>query len=230
MSQGGLPFNKDTGKRKYQCFVCGLEYEEFEGFKAHILEEHEAGREYVLCPLSRCGAPVRDLKAHFKAKHPQDAIPPGISHKAIVWKDIGGKKGKGGMKTRKPNFRSGSMISTKNNGREMTYRSGWECAVYECLESLNEVTSYAVEPVRIPYMFDGQVHDYLPDLRVFYDDGTVEVWEIKPSSQTTDGKNQAKWAAAKEWCLTRGWTFTVVTETGIDKLKKIVIDRKRGLQ
>jgi hypothetical protein len=222
-----LPYKKDDGKRKYQCFVCGLEDETFEGFSKHIIEEHEKGREYVLCPLARCGAPVRDLKAHFAARHPQETVPGGIPHKAIVWKDMGAKKGDK-MKTRKPNFRSGSLISAKNHGKEMTYRSGWECAVYECLESLNEVTSYAVEPIRIPYMFNGEIHDYLPDIRVFYNDGDVEVWEIKPSNQTADEKNRAKWAAAKEWCKTRGWGFTIVTETGIDKLKKIVIDRKRS--
>ena len=57
------------GKRKWQCFVCGKQYKNFETYKEHIIDKHEEGREFIICPT--CGAPVRDIRAHFRAKHPQ---------------------------------------------------------------------------------------------------------------------------------------------------------------
>jgi hypothetical protein len=164
------------------------------------------------------------MKTHFKAKHPHDQLPAGVMHRSIIWKDHGPKR-KG--KTQKPRFRSGSFISNKMNGKEMAYKSSWECAVYECLESLPEVLAYWVEPVKIPYLFEGQTHNYLPDLRIQFDDGHIEIWEIKPSEQTSLPINKAKWESAKSYCLARNWDFDVMTEMKIDKLKKIVQDRRR---
>jgi len=69
-----LPFSKDNS-RKWQCFVCGKSHNDFESFKAHIIEKHDEGREYVVCPLERCGAPVRDGRLHFKHKHPNEKFP-----------------------------------------------------------------------------------------------------------------------------------------------------------
>ena len=34
--------------------------------------------------------------------------------------------------------------------------------------------------------------------------------------------NEAKWAAAKNYCDTRGWDFIVITEVGIGKLKRLI--------
>ncbi len=102
-----LPFEiPNKHKRKYQCFVCGREYEEFPKFKEHVVDSHEEGTDYVRCPLGRCQAPVRDVKLHFKARHPSEKkLPKGTYPlKATIWRDI--KKGK--IKKRKPNFITGS--------------------------------------------------------------------------------------------------------------------------
>ena len=108
----------------------------------------------------------------------------------------------------------------------MHYNSGWEREVYECLEALNEVTGYWVEPIRIPYLHEGHMHDYLPDLRLQFADGHVELWEIKPSEQTSLEMNRDKWDSAKGYCMARNWKFCVMTEKEIGKLKKLVIRRK----
>ena len=73
---------------KYLCFVCSEEFLDFEEFKKHIINNHDLGRDYVLCPLKRCGCPVRDIRSHFKAKHPQENLPKCEQYKAIVWRDI----------------------------------------------------------------------------------------------------------------------------------------------
>jgi hypothetical protein len=214
-----LPFEKDN-KRKWQCFVCGKNHHDFESFKEHIVNSHEEGREFVICPLPRCGAPVRDVRAHFKAKHPTEGAPKTGQMKAMIWKDqtTGGK-----VKTRKPTFREGYIISTKNGGREFHYRSGMECEVMECLEAIPDVLAYDVEPFKpgIPYLYKGEQHTYFPDLSVKFIDGRVEIWEIKPAAQTDLEVNECKWAAATKYCAARGWEFIVVTEVGLGKLKKM---------
>jgi hypothetical protein len=213
------PFEKNDGKRKFLCFVCGRGYKEVQEFRTHILEEHEQGREYLLCPLARCQQPVRDLKAHFKAKHPGDQVPNFGPMKALIWKDWSSKGGKKVGKTRTP-WKDGSFTSIKMNGTEIHYRSRWECQCYECLEMLTEVVAYHGEPVKIPYLFKGESHTYNPDILVQLDDGTTELWEIKPQDQTHWDINQAKWDAAKAFCEARGWKFVVITEKVLDRLKK----------
>jgi hypothetical protein len=214
-----LPFEKDNGKRKYVCFVCGVSHTDFKEFTTHIMENHEEGREFVKCPLERCQACVRDLPTHWKRAHPYEKQMPKIGQmKALIWKDQSKKDGK--LKQRKPKFREGYLVSTKNGGKEMHYRSGMECDVYECLEAMPEVISYAVEPFKVQYTFEGNIHEYNPDLSIFFDDGRTEIWEIKPSNQTHLPKNSAKWAACDQHCQARGYTFMVLTEVGMGKLKQ----------
>jgi hypothetical protein len=213
-----LPFSKDNVK-KYICFVCGESYYEYEEYKAHILDNHEEGREFVICPLTRCGAPVRDVRLHFKAKHKNESLPKVGQMKATIWKDQN-PKGNGGLQQKKPNFREGYLISTKNGGKEMHYRSGWECDVYECLEAMPEVIQYEVEPFKVQYSFMGNIHEYNPDIQVLFDDGKIEIWEIKPDNQTKLPKNVAKWAACQDYCDARGYGFMVLTERGIEQLKQ----------
>ena len=219
-----LPFPKDNGVRKYQCFICGQNYLEYDEYKSHIIENHEEGREFIICPLTRCQCPVRDLRSHFRAKHKYDPIPKIGQMKALVWKD---QKKDGSLKARKTKFREGYMISNKNGGKEMHYRSGWECEVYECLEAIPEILTYDVEPFAVQYSFQGEIHEYNPDLKITYDDGRIEIWEIKPANQTSLPKNHAKWAACNQHCETRGYQFMVLTEVGMGKLKQKVRDLKK---
>jgi TnsA endonuclease N terminal len=216
-----LPFPKDDNKRKWTCFCCGKQLLDPQEYKNHILQDHaaEEGREFIICPLPRCGFPVRDLRTHFKAKHPTEKeIPKKGQMKALIWKDQSSKDGK--LKQRKPKFREGYLISTKNGGKEMHYRSGMECDVYECLEAMQEVVSYSVEPFKVQYTFEGNIHEYNPDLSILFDDGHIEIWEIKPSNQTHLPKNSAKWAACNQYCQARGYNFMVLTEIGMNKLKQ----------
>lgn len=220
----GLYF-EDGGnkKRKWQCFVCGKAYDEYTTYKEHILAEHEMGREYLKCPV--CDAPVRDMVMHFRAKHPQRIMPKGIQTRVAVWRDFkpdGTKK-----KTRKPNFRQGEFTS-KKNGCDIHYRSGTEEEFYNLLEQDADVETYAAEPFKIPYYFNGAWHDYIPDLRVNFIDGSTEVWEIKPASQTGPEyeQNQAKWAAMNDHAANLGWQFVVQTEVALGKLKKKISRQK----
>lgn len=221
-----LPFDENAKKKKFQCFVCGVEFLEFEEFKNHIIKEHEEGREYVLCPIQYCKAPVRDLRLHFKVFHPKDKLPPVSQTKAIVWKNFTPSRNKKKPAKKASKYREGDYMSTKMN-RYFHYRSGYECTMYECLDSLNEVLCYEAEPFKIPYMHKGEMHNYTPDLFVQFVDGRKEVWEIKPASQTTLQRNKDKWHAMAKVCVARGWAFKIKTEKGIQEMKKKVRDQNQ---
>lgn len=205
--------------KKYTCFCCGVQFEEFKEYKEHIIEEHDEGRDFVICPLERCQTPVRDLRLHFKVKHPSQKCPTKTQIKATIWRDK--TPGKDKLKTRKPKFREGYYESIKME-KSFKYRSGYECTVFECLDSLNEIQGFDVEPFEISYIHKGEAKKYIPDIFISYHDGRKEIWEIKPTNQTHLQKNKDKWFAANEACKLRGWKFKVITEKGIEKLKKKV--------
>ena len=217
-----LPFEGSAtrNKQKFQCFCCGRAFEDYTGYKLHIEEDHEQGREWIRCP--RCEGPVRDLKLHWKVKHSVFPYPIGVQDRAIIWKDFSPR----GPKTRKPRFRNGTFISNKQNGKKLTYRSGMEAEVYECLESMPEVVAYDVEPLEIPYLLEGVSHIDKPDISILFLDGHKELWEVKPASQTSLPVNDAKWTYATEYCEKRGWNFMVLTEVGLGKLKRRAQEKK----
>jgi len=116
------------------------------------------------------------------------------------------------------------------------YRSSWECRVMNWLDKNPNILSWASEEVIIPYRspVDGKVHRYFPDFVVKSRgrDGSLKTMmlEVKPKKQTMEpekkkrvtkqyinevvtwGVNQAKWKAATEYCLDRGWQFMLITE------------------
>lgn len=120
--------------------------------------------------------------------------------------------------------------------RNIIYRSSWECKVMDWLDRNPDIITWASEEIQIPYVspVDNRYHRYFPDflVKVRTQGGKLRTMmlEIKPKSQTkppevqkrktkkyitevvTWGINQAKWQAAKEYCLDRGWEFKVLTE------------------
>jgi hypothetical protein len=143
-------------------------------------------------------------------------MPTGIQMKVGVWHDF--KPGGAKKKTRKPKFRSGEFVSDKS-GTMIPYRSGMEEEFYSLLEQDVDVSKFAAEPYKVPYFWQGAWHNYIPDIRVDFIDGSTEIWEVKPANQTAQAQNKAKWAAANNWATNHGWTFTVQTEVAIGKLK-----------
>lgn len=116
------------------------------------------------------------------------------------------------------------------------YRSSWECKVMSWLDLNSEVISWASEELIIPYIspVDGRRHRYFPDflVKVRTKDNKLKtmIIEVKPKKQSVEperkkkvtkqyiqevstwGVNQAKWKAAEEFALDRGWQFMVITE------------------
>ena len=124
-------------------------------------------------------------------------------------------------------------IGDSNN---IVYRSSWECRVMNWFDQNDDIISWASEELIVPYKspIDNRFHRYFPDfiVKVKTRDGTMKTLmiEVKPKKQTmppeprkrvtkqyvtevtTYGVNQAKWKAANEYCLDRGWEFKIMTE------------------
>jgi hypothetical protein len=118
----------------------------------------------------------------------------------------------------------------------IVYRSSWECRVMDWLDRNKDIISWASEELIVPYIspVDNRVHRYFPDflVKVRNKEGQLKTLmiEVKPKKQTqppmqqrritkqyitevtTWGVNQAKWKAAEEYCLDRGWQFKIMTE------------------
>jgi len=120
--------------------------------------------------------------------------------------------------------------------KNIIYRSSWEARLMSWLDKNPNIVSWASEEVVVPYIspVDGKWHRYFPDFVVKVRDrnGTLKTMmlEVKPKKQTQEpiiqrrvtkryitevatwGVNQAKWKAATEFCLDRGWEFKLITE------------------
>jgi hypothetical protein len=120
--------------------------------------------------------------------------------------------------------------------KNIIYRSSWECKVMTWLDNNTDILMWASEELIIPYIspVDNRRHRYFPDflVKVRTKDGKLKTMllEVKPKKQTlppeqrkritkqyinevtTYGVNQAKWKAATEFCLDRGWEFRIITE------------------
>lgn len=120
--------------------------------------------------------------------------------------------------------------------KNIIYRSSWECKMMSWLDLNNDVISWASEEIVVPYFspVDNKYHRYFPDfiVKVKNRNGKTKTMmiEVKPKKQTVEPEprkkktkqyltevitwtiNQAKWKAAEEYCLDRGWEFKIVTE------------------
>jgi hypothetical protein len=113
------------------------------------------------------------------------------------------------------------------------YRSSWELAVCRMCDNHPNILEWSSESIKIPYRhpLKGTMTVYVPDFVVLFEDKKkqrrLEVWEIKPSSQTfvesakrekdklALAVNAAKWQAAQQWCSRRGAIFKVINEDSI---------------
>ncbi len=115
-----------------------------------------------------------------------------------------------------------------------TYRSSWEWSVMSMCDNNPAIQQWSSEPLKIPYRdpLTGKHTVYVPDFLVVYVDKNqkkhAELWEIKPAKQTLKEKvgknpydqaqfvkNQAKWAAAAQWCQQQGIYFRILNEGDI---------------
>lgn len=121
------------------------------------------------------------------------------------------------------------------------YMSSWELKLFRWCDTNPNVIEWGSETVVIPYEnpIDNKIHRYIVDavIKLKTSDGIKKfLVEVKPFKQTvkpiettnknkksliyeqlTFIQNQAKWAAARQWCKARGIEFTILTEKELRK-------------
>ena len=124
----------------------------------------------------------------------------------------------------------------KGDPTNIIYRSLWERRFMIYCDTNEKILEWGSEEIIVPYRspIDNRYHRYFPDFYIKVKDknGKIKkmIIEIKPYKQCIEpkvqkrktkgyiyevveyAKNQAKWNAAKEWCLDRGYEFKVLTE------------------
>ena len=124
----------------------------------------------------------------------------------------------------------------KGNPTNIIYRSLWELKFMKYCDDNRNILEWCSEEIVLPYRspIDNRIHRYFPDfyIKVRENNGKVKkmIIEIKPKKQCIEpvpqkrktkgyifevyeyAKNQAKWKAAKNYCLDRGYEFKVLTE------------------
>jgi len=124
----------------------------------------------------------------------------------------------------------------KGDPTNIIYRSLWERKFMVYCDLNENILEWGSEEIVVPYRspVDNRYHRYFPDFYIKFKESSGKIKkmiiEIKPQKQCVEpkvqkrktkayiyevveyAKNQAKWEAAKEWCLDRGYEFKVLTE------------------
>jgi len=141
------------------------------------------------------------------------------------------------MATYKGYYKPKNPEKYKGDPTNIVYRSRWELMVMTKLDNDKRVIWWQSEETIIPYKspVDNRYHRYFVDFtaRVHAQGGKTKtvLIEVKPYAQTvppaimegkkskryinevmTWGVNSAKWKAAREYCLDRGYEFLIMTE------------------
>ena len=150
------------------------------------------------------------------------------------------------MKTYKGIFKPKNPQKYKGDPSKIVWRSSWELVLMRHLDSHPDIIEWASEEFSIPYRspIDNKLHRYFPDFWIKKRTKTgkieVDVIEVKPNSQTkppkirrritpsyinevkTWGVNEAKWAAAREFCEDRKWNFVIMDELGLVRVPFLI--------
>ena len=143
----------------------------------------------------------------------------------------------------KGKYRPNNPLKYRGDYRNIIYRSLWELKFMKYCDSNQNILEWGSEEFWLPYRspLDNKVHRYFPDFYIKVKETTGKinkmVIEVKPKKQCIEPKrpkkktrgyiyevreyarNQAKWKAAKSYCLDRGYEFKILTENelGITK-------------
>lgn len=121
------------------------------------------------------------------------------------------------MPVREISNRGGQIIGhfpSVTMGRMIGYESLIERDYLYLIDQDRRVTWFEEQPLTIAYVHEGKTRHYTPDV-LQHEDARRVLVECKPASLTDTEENQRKFAAAREWCAARGYTFRVVTEREI---------------
>lgn len=113
-------------------------------------------------------------------------------------------------------FKGEHYSSPKNGNVEVYLRSSYEVKFAQMLDESDDVVCWEHEPFRIPYLFKGSTHNYVPDFLINRTNNERELVEVKPAVLCDSAVVQAKESAARAWCDQSGVSFRIVSEEVLD--------------
>lgn len=114
------------------------------------------------------------------------------------------------------NSKTGFYFSTKMN-KEIKYRSSYEKRFISLLDKDISIKQFEYEPFSIQYNIGKR---YLPDFKIEYINGTIELIEVKPLFKLEDETVKLKAQAAMLFCQEKGWNYRFVTLADIEKYEQ----------
>jgi hypothetical protein len=102
-------------------------------------------------------------------------------------------------------------IQTKKGGK-ISVKSSWEKKFAQLLDEDKNVLNFQYEPLCLRYNYKGKKRNYYPDFLVRMKDDRVLIYEVKPQSLISYGKNKPKAAAGRRFCRKMGWEYQIITE------------------
>ncbi len=121
------------------------------------------------------------------------------------------------MAVRKVSGRGRNMIGhfpSLKMRRMVAFESLIEQDFLYILDYEQDVITFAEQPVRIEYEWQGKILHYTPDFHVVRLGGQGLV-ECKPQALVASEENQRKFKVAVEWCRKKDWSFEVVTDLAL---------------
>jgi hypothetical protein len=118
------------------------------------------------------------------------------------------------MPVRTVSNRGGNIIGkfpSLKMGRMIAFESLLERDFIYLLDYDANVEWFEEQPLTIEYPDEGKIRHYTPDFHLL-ERGERILVECKPECFTDQDENRQKFAAAREWCSERRWTFRVVTD------------------
>lgn len=115
-----------------------------------------------------------------------------------------------------PRTKHGCYISTKTM-KEMKYKSSYEESYMMYLDKTPEVVTYDYEPFIIKY---NECRRYIPDFLVEYQNGTMELVEIKGMHLLYKQSTKDKILAGKQYSEDNGLSYRVLTNKDILEIRK----------
>jgi hypothetical protein len=108
---------------------------------------------------------------------------------------------------KKHNWTQGVYKSEKSR-KLHNFKSSWELKLYQFLDSINSVKMWESECIKIPYVYQNRIKNYLPDVLI----NNKLLVEVKPISQINWPINKAKRIYAQKFCINKGWDYLLLTK------------------
>lgn len=113
--------------------------------------------------------------------------------------------------TRSGGHSRGLMPSIKNQ-RGAAWESAWELKFYQLLELSPSVRQYVVQPTREHIWVDGEVAEYIPDVQVYFIDGTSAYFEVKPAQKCRTARTAKRLDAIEKRFAETDRRFKLITD------------------